>query len=436
MAKSLSKHTTGLLRIYSLRLLKWLLIAVFAGLCIGSVSAFFLASLNWVTDYRENNMWIISLLPVGGLLIGLSYYYWGSSVVKGNNLLLEELHTPKTVIPLRMAPLVLAGTLITHLVGGSAGREGTAVQMGGAIADQFTKLFHIKSRDRKILIIIGISAGFASVFGTPFAAVLFALEVMLIRKVRYEAILPCIMASFMADYVCKAWHISHTIYMAPSLPAISVENILWTAFAGVLFGLAAMLFAKTTHTFGKIFNTIIKYPPLRPFIGGILLVVFIWLLGTTTYCGLGIPTIVASFGNELPSYTFILKLLLTAFTLGAGFKGGEVTPLFFIGATLGNALFLFVPLPLSLLAAMGFVAVFSGAANTPLACTVMGMELFGIDSGLYIGIACITAYFFSGHTGIYNSQLVEGPKLLLYKNIRKIYTSNTVTSPKINSTHK
>ena len=416
----LRRHIGALLRIYCVRFLKWLLIAIVAGICIGSVSAFFLVALDWVTDWREDHLWIIALLPLGGLLIGFSYYYWGASVVKGNNLLIEELHTPKNTIPLKMAPLVLAGTLITHLFGGSAGREGTAVQMGGAIADQFTKLFRIKNRDRKIVILIGISAGFASVFGTPLAAALFALEVMLIRKMRYEAVLPCFIAAFIAHYTCIGWGISHTVYLHPAAPSVDFFTLSWTAFAGILFGLVAMVFSRTTHLFSSIFTKSIKYPPLRPFIGGIFILLAIWALGTTEYIGLGIPRIIASFSEQQPVYAFILKLLLTAFTLGAGFKGGEVTPLFFIGATLGNALFLFVPLPLALLAAIGFVAVFSGAANTPLACTVMGMELFGIQSGLYIGIACIVAYFFSGHTGIYSSQLVEGPKHLLNSKIRQL----------------
>jgi len=402
-------------RMSFMRLIKWLLIAVIAGTCIGTASAFFLNTLEWATNYRESHLWIITLLPIAGLLIGLSYYYWGSTVAKGNNLLLEELSHPRNTIPFRMAPLVLAGTVMTHLFGGSAGREGTAVQMGGAIADQFTKLFKVKQADRNIILIIGISAGFSSVFGTPFAAILFALEVMLIRKIRYESIAPCILAAFTAHYSCLAWGISHIHYISPGVPEMGITNFAWVIFVGALCGLAALLFSKTTHLFSHLFGKVIKYAPLRPFVGGILIVIAIGAFDTTKYIGLGIPTIVASFDNGLPAYTFLIKILLTAVTLGAGFKGGEVTPLFFIGATLGNALFLFVPLPLSLLAAVGFVAVFSGAANTPLACTVMGIELFGIHSGIYIGLACMVAYFFSGPTGIYTSQIIEGPKLQLYK---------------------
>ncbi|TPG44101.1 voltage-gated chloride channel family protein [Flavobacterium pectinovorum] len=399
---------------YLFYLFKWIFFAAVISICVGSASAFFLASLDAVTNYRQNHLWIIALLPLGGLIIGLTYHYMGSSVVKGNNQLLEEFHSPKQVIPLKMAPLVLFGTLVTHLFGGSAGREGTAVQMGGAIADQFTNLFKLKDRDRKIILIMGISAGFASIFGTPLAGAVFALEVMILGRMRYEALLPSFLAAVIADYICQAWQITHTHYSISHVPKIDPQNLAWTIFSGILFGLAAMCFSKTNHFFTAVFKININYPPLRPFIGGIVIALAVWILGTTKYIGLGVPTIVDSFSEDLPYYDFILKLLFTAFTLGAGFKGGEVTPLFFIGAALGNALFFFVPLPMALLVGMGFVAVFSGATNTPIACTLMGIELFGAECGIYIGVSCVVAYLFSGHTGIYSSQIVGSPKHLIY----------------------
>ena len=396
----------------------WLLLTIPIGVLVGWASVFFLMSLDWVTNYRETHHWIIALLPLGGLIIGLTYFYFGESVVKGNNLLLEELHSPKQVIPLKMAPLVLFGTLITHLFGGSAGREGTAVQMGGAIADQFTKWFNLNDTYRKAIIIMGISAGFASVFGTPLAGAVFAVEVMALGNTRYKALLPSLLVAYIAHYTCALWQVSHTHYSIPLVPNLQPNGLLWTVFCGILFGLAAMLFSKSVHYFTGLFKKAIGYPPLRPVIGGVVIALAVWALGTTKYIGLGIPTIVNSFTLEQPVYAFALKLLLTTFTLGAGFKGGEVTPLFFIGATLGNALFLFVPLPLALLAGMGFVAVFSGATNTPVACTLMGIELFGLQCGLYIGIACLVAYLFSGHTGIYASQVIGGPKPILYRKIK------------------
>ncbi|MES2853789.1 MAG: voltage-gated chloride channel family protein, partial [Bacteroidota bacterium] len=386
--------------------LKWILICVLTGIFSGSASAFFLVALDWVTQYREHNNWMIWLLPIGGLIIGLLYYYWGKSVVKGNNLLLEEYENPQKTIPLKMAPLVLFGTLITHLFGGSAGREGTAVQMGGAIADQFTSIFKLDTADRKTLIILGISAGFASVFGTPLAGALFALEVLYFSKISYKSIPLSFLTAYIAYFTVEFWHIKHTHYSIPIIPEMSFTTLFWIIPVSILFGLAAMLFSRSTHFWGHLFSKNISFPPLRPFIGGIILAVVIYCIGTTKYIGLGIPEIVDSFSNPNASYDFILKILFTGFTLGAGFKGGEVTPLFFVGATLGSALSVVVPLPIALLAGMGFVAVFSGATHTPIACTVMGIELFGIESGVFIGIACIIAYFSSGSVGIYNAQIV------------------------------
>lgn len=401
-----------------LRILKLLALSLPVGFLAGSASAFFLWTLNWVTNYRESHLWLIALLPLGGLAIGLTYHYFGESVVKGNNLLLEEFHSPKQIIPFKMAPLVLFGTLVTHLVGGSAGREGTAVQMGGAIADLFTKWFLLTHHDRKPLLIMGISAGFASVFGTPLAAAVFALEVMSLARVKLWYLIPSLAVAYIAHYTCALYPVTHTHYHITEIPRLTAANMLYATGCAVLFGLAAMLFSKTVHFFSGQFKTFITYPPLRPVVGGFVLAAVIWAIGTTKYIGLGVPTIVESFTTTQPPYAFVIKLLLTTFTLGAGFKGGEVTPLFFIGATLGSALFLVVPLPLSLLAGMGFVAVFSGATHTPLACTLMGMELFGNQPGLYLGLVCGVAYFFSGSTGIYSSQHVGGAKKYVYNKIK------------------
>jgi H+/Cl- antiporter ClcA len=391
-------------------LLKWLLLSAVVGVLAGSASAVFLMVLEAVTLYREQHFWIIALLPIGGLVIGLAYHYWGSSVVKGNNLLLEEFHSPRQIIPFKMAPLVLLGTLLTHLFGGSAGREGTAVQMGGAIADQFTRIFRLKDNDRKILLVMGISAGFASVFGTPLAGAVFALEVLLIGRMRYEAILPSFLTAVIADITCLMWPVSHTHYDIPIVPTLTAINLLWTILAGILFGLTALLFSKATHFWTNIFKSYIKYAPLRPVVGGIIIAALVFASGVTKYIGLGVPVIVESFQQPLMPLDFLIKILSTSFTLGAGFKGGEVTPLFYIGATLGNSLSAIIPLPMALLAGMGFTAVFSGATNTPIACTLMGIELFGVESGVFIGVSCVIAYLFSGHSGIYSSQIIGSPK--------------------------
>ena len=403
----------------SSRLLQWIFICILTGVFSGSASAFFLVALEWVTQIRENNNWIIWLLPIGGLVIGLGYHYWGKSVVKGNNLLLEEYENPQKIIPLKMAPLVLFGTLITHLFGGSAGREGTAVQMSGAIADQFTKLFQLDASERKTILILGISAGFASIFGTPLAGALFALEVVYFSKINFKSIFLSFLVAYIAYFTVELWHVNHTKYTIPFVPEMSFITLFWIVLVSVLFGLAAMLFSRSTHFWGHLFSKTISFPPLRPFVGGCFIALAVYFIGTTKYIGLGVPMIVDAFSNPNASYDFLLKILFTGFTLGAGFKGGEVTPLFFIGATLGSTLSLIVPLPIALLAGMGFVAVFSGATHTPIACTVMGMELFGIESGIFIGLACSIAYFSSGSVGIYNAQIVKGAKYHLYQKLKR-----------------
>lgn len=392
------------------RFLFWSALSIVVGALAGTASAFFLASLDWATKWRETHLWIICFLPLGGFFVGWIYHRFGKSVEAGNNLIIDEIHDPKAVIPLRMTPLVLFGTVATHFFGGSAGREGTAVQMGASLADQLNEPLRLSAHDRRILLMAGISAGFAAVFGTPLAGAIFGLEVLAIGRLRYDAIYPCFIAATVGHLVTLAWGIHHTEYSVGLVPDVSSLGIVAAILAGAAFGTMGMLFATTTHAISKFLKEKFAYQPFRPFIGGILVAGAVWALGTTRYIGLGIPTIVESFKAPLPSWDFFLKFLFTAVTLGAGFKGGEVTPLFFIGATLGNALSHVLPLPLPLLSGMGFVAVFAGAANTPLSSTLMAVELFGGQAGLYAGLACVASYLFSGHAGIYHSQRIGHSK--------------------------
>lgn len=391
-------------------ILKWTFISSLIGVLIGSASAGFLQSSNWATDFRENNLWLIALLPIAGLFIGLLYHYFGKDVEAGNNLLIDGIHEPKQVIPLRMAPLVYIGTIATHFFGGSAGREGTAIQMAGAIADQFSKPLGLSPSDRKILLVAAVAGGFGSVFGTPLAGAIFGLEFFLIGRIRYNALFPAFITAIVADTVTKLWKTPHTQYHIDFIPDISFLNIVYAILAGIFFGLCASAFSQLIHKTGSFFKSKIAFPPLRPFVGGVIVVAAVLALGSTKYIGLGIPTIVQSFDQQLPVYDFAIKMLLTIITLSAGFKGGEVTPLFFIGATLGNALSLFIPLPMGLLSGMGFVAVFAGATNTPIACSIMAIELFGAESGVYVAIACVVAYLLSGHNSIYRRQVIGEAK--------------------------
>ncbi|RQO64610.1 chloride channel protein [Pedobacter sp. KBW06] len=394
-------------------LLKWTILSLLVGLAAGTLSALFLTLLNLATDFRETHSYLLYFLPLAGLLVGLLYHHRGKDVERGNNLIFDTIHNPKDIVPFKMTPFVLLGTIITHLFGGSAGREGTALQMAASTADQLYKPFQLSPDDRSILLIAGLSAGFASVFGTPWAGAVFGIEVLLLGKIPQKALFPALSAAFMGAYVTEIWGVGHTHYQINSIPSVSLMDVVYSILSGLAFSIAAILFVRLTHLFSAIFKKL-KYPPLRPFIGGLIVLFLVLLLGTHQYIGLGIPVIVDAFSQASGTEDFALKILFTAITLGAGFKGGEVTPLFFIGATLGSALSVFLPLPIGLLAGMGFVAVFAGAAKTPLACCIMAFELFGISCWVYVSIACVVAFLISGHHSIYNAPENKSPRHFLF----------------------
>lgn len=408
---------------HAMSVLRWTLILVPMAFAVGSLCAAFLWSLDAATGTRFAHPWLLFFLPVGGLAIGLLYHWMGKSVEGGNNLIVEQIHEPGGGVPLRMAPLIFIGTVATHLFGGSAGREGTAVQLGGSLASAFGKLFRLDASSVRVILMAGIAAGFGAVFGTPLAGAVFALEVLAVGRVEYGALVPCLVAGIVGDWTCHIWGIHHGAYhidyVAGTSGALLIEPLLLlkAAVAGVAFGLAGLAFAEANHGLGAFIKRAIPFGPLRPFVGGLAVIALVYLLGTRDYLGLGVwsaepaaPTIAGFFTGPVDHWSWALKILFTVVTLSAGFKGGEVTPLFFIGAALGNALGGALGAPVDLFAGLGFVAVFAGAANTPLACTIMGIELFGATHMVPIAVACFVAYLCSGHSGIYLSQRIAVPK--------------------------
>ena len=423
--------------------LKWLLIAGPVGAIIGAAVAGFLwglervTQIRWSTDTAIGLPWLLFLLPIAGIAIGAMYHLLGQSVEAGNNLIMEQIHEPGGGVPSRMAPLVLIGTIVTHLFGGSAGREGTAVQMGGSIASTIGRWCKFDRVDTRALLRVGIAGGFGAVFGTPLTGAIFALEVLQIGVVDFGSMVPCLLGSIAGDWTTTALGIRHTAYHIGALAPLNLMHggikLNWlllgkVAIAAVVFGLTSVLFAELTHGLHRLFRLAISSPIFRPALGGILVIALAALVGPD-YLGLGVVadphdpnqvSIVSSFhAGGATFWSWWWKLLFTAVTLASGFKGGEVTPLFFIGAALGNALARLLHAPVDLFAGLGFVAVFAGATNTPLACTIMGIELFAagepglIHCGLvvYLATACFVAYLLSGHSGVYLSQRIGTPKL-------------------------
>lgn len=387
-------------------------LAVPIGVGCGMAGAVFLRALAWATAAQTDHGWLLFLLPPAGAGMAWLYAGVGRSAVGGANLILDQIHEPQgSGVPLRLFPLILLTTVATHLFGGSAGREGTAVQMGGAIGGQLARTLRLDGRQTRLALMCGISGGFAGVFGTPLAGTIFAIEVLAIGRIRFGALLPCLASAFASDEAVRLLRVHHGVYRIAAIPDLSASLILKVALAGVAFGVASALFSEATEAVSHAAARLVADPVARTALGGGLVVGATLLLGTRIYNGLSLPLLSSAFTDPaaVPTPAFLAKLGLTALTLGVGFKGGEVTPLFVIGATLGVSLAAPLSLPPSFLAALGFVAVFAAAANTPFACVAMGAELFS-GGILYFGVATFIAYAISGHRGIYPAQRVRTGK--------------------------
>lgn len=384
---------------------RWVLLGIGVGIVAGFSAAALLASLTWATDTRVAHGWIVWFLPIAGLVTGCLYHYTGGRAAEGNNLIIDEIREPRAGVPRRMAPLIFFSTFVTQLFGGSAGREGTGIQLSVGLSDSLARYLPLNRHQRRILMIAAMSAGFGALFGVPLAGAVFGLEVQSIGRVKYEAIVPAFVASIIGDLVVRALGVKHLAVSKIAPFPTDAVLLLKVAALGVIFGLVGLAFVHAVRLLKRVAARFLRWNPLRPFIGGLLILALMLIVGNRDYLGLSLPLASSALGgNDTSASVFALKLLFTVVTLGFGFYGGEVTPLFVIGSTLGAWLASVFGLDIALVAAIGYVAVFAGAANVPLTCTLIAVELFGGHIAVVAAIACVIAYLFSSDASIYASQ--------------------------------
>jgi H+/Cl- antiporter ClcA len=388
-----------------------LALGALVGVACGLGSALFLALLDLATGTREAHPALVWALPLAGVALGLLIDRWGRPVAPGTSLVLDAFHEDRPQLPLRMGPIVLLGTVWTHLFGGSAGREGTAVQVGASLADAISHGLRVSPDTRRELLCAGIAGGFGSVFGTPFAGALFGLEVMTIGRVDLRALVPALSASVVGDLVTRGLGVTHTPYPQVAPLTLSAPVLAkWVLFAAAV-ALVSVAFVEGAHALKRQLGARVASIPLRLMLGGLAVLALRRLAGTDDYLGLGVPTILRAFTDpSLAPAAFAWKLLFTLATVGAGFLGGEVTPLFFVGAALGNALGQLLGLPLDLAAAVGLAATFGACANTPLALALMAVELVGAAALPHVLVVSLLAYLLTGHRGLYPAQRLHRRK--------------------------
>lgn len=400
------------------RFLFYSIFSIIIGVIIGIIDAIFSIGLTKLSNFRiEYFMKLIYFLPIVGIFIVYSYKKYGKNSSKGMGYVFEASEISDTIIPTRLIPFSIISTWLTHLFGGSAGREGVAVQIGATVANNFStfleRKFKLNLKEfKKILICSGISAGFAGLFGTPLAGTIFALEVLKMGAVEYRALFPALASAFSAYFISIQFGLKHFHFSINTIPEKNMKNILLFLLSSLIFAVTGYLFAFTLKHFkgNKIISTV--SPVKKIFFGGLLLSILLIICHQGRYSGLGTNLIHSSFyGEKIYSYDFILKLLFTIFTLGIGFQGGEVTPIFSIGASLGAFLATLLGLPSTFLACIGYCSVFASATNTFLACFFIGIEIFGYQVAGYLFVACAISYLFSGEISIYEAQKKEHFKI-------------------------
>ena len=384
-------------------LLKWIIVAGTTGVILGIVGAYFARSITWVSSLRTENPWILYLLPLMGVIVAALYKYGNEK--GGTNLVLESLHEGKK-IPLRMAPMIFIATILTHLGGGSAGREGAALQLGGSIAQFLGKAFKLDERNTKLSIMCGMSAGFAALFGTPLAATVFAMEVVTVGVLHFSALFPCSIAALTASSFALKFGGHAEAFHVLNIPQFAFGTGVRIAALALLCAGLSIVFCKTLHQTEYMYKKYLPNVYVRAAVGGLLIVILTKLLGRTDYLGSGAHIIELAMEGEVVPTAFLMKMIFTAITLEAGFKGGEIVPTLFVGATFGCLFGKIIGFEPSLCAACGMLALFSAMTNSPLATLVLGFELFGFEGMPYYLLAVAIGYLESGYYGLYKGQKV------------------------------
>lgn len=399
---------------YTKAFIKWLIIAAVVGAVGGVVGSIFHESIEYVTHLRTENNWLILLLPFGGLIIALLYRAFGKKGKIDTNRVIEAVQTDNNV-PLIMTPLIFVGTVITHLFGGSAGREGAALQLGGSLGYNIGKVFRLDKNDMHIIVMSGMSAVFAALFGTPLTAAFFAIEVISVGVIHYAALVPCIISSIIAYEIALFGFGIMPVSFAVAQIDISAEVLLKVIVLAVLCALVSILFCSVIKKAEQCIKKLIPNIYLRALMGGAAVVLLTVAVQTTDYNGAGMNVIENALAGNAKPWAFAVKILFTAITIAVGFKGGEIVPGFFIGSTFGCITGSLLGLDPGFAAAIGFVAVFCGVVNCPFASVLLAIEVFGGNSILLFAIACGVSFMMSGCFGLYKSQK------FLYSKIKEEY---------------
>lgn len=385
--------------------IRWVIFAILSGLIVGGIGTLFYFGMYLVTLTRTKNPWLIFLLPVSGLVIVGCYRLLHDEKDTGTNLVLSAIHSDEE-LPLRMAPLIFLSTLITHLFGGSAGREGAALQLGGSIGNGLGKLFRFDDKDKHIMIMCGMSAAFSALFGTPMAAAVFSMEVVSVGVMYYAALVPCVISSLVASMVARYFGVAQELFQIENIPAFRFLPAVKISVLAVLCAGVSILFCIMLHSSDHLYKRFFKNAYIRIFVGGCLVIALTLLVGDQTYNGAGMNMIEQYMQGQVPPEAFILKMLFTAVTLGAGFKGGEIVPSFFTGAAFGCLFGNILGFSPSLCTAVGMTAVFCGVTNCPITALLISFELFGYDAMPYFLLAVAFSYMLSGYYGLYSSQKI------------------------------